>query len=285
MNFCLYHENCFDGMAAAWAVWRARPDWTFIPVNYGQAPPDLENIAAGEQQGVEQVAIVDFSYPAEILRELAEVADHVLVLDHHKTAQEDLESFEHPDVSIVFDMDRSGAMLAWDHFHPHASPYKVIEYVQDRDLWRWQLEDTREVNAWLRTHELGDMETFNAAAVKLQTYEGYQGAVAAGKAILIAQQQAVEIAKGSVQYLTVAGHGRIPVVNSCLYQSEIGSELARTHPFSLVWYLDRDGMVRHSLRSTDEGLDVGRIARIWGGGGHRKAAGFISKPHDSPVLG
>ncbi|MFL5827558.1 MAG: DHH family phosphoesterase [Thermoleophilaceae bacterium] len=40
---------------------------------------------------------------------------------------------------------------------------------------------------------------------------------------------------------------------------------------------DRDGMRKVSLRSTDGRVDVSRIARAHGGGGHRQAAGFSTE--------
>ena len=37
---------------------------------------------------------------------------------------------------------------------------------------------------------------------------------------------------------------------------------------------DRNGMRKVSLRATDRSVDVSRIAREFGGGGHPQAAGF-----------
>ncbi len=41
--------------------------------------------------------------------------------------------------------------------------------------------------------------------------------------------------------------------------------------------MSRDGMVKGSFRTTRDDIDVGRIAASFGGGGHRKAAGFRIK--------
>ena len=40
---------------------------------------------------------------------------------------------------------------------------------------------------------------------------------------------------------------------------------------------DREGMRKVSLRATDGRVDVSRIARAMGGGGHRQAAGFTTE--------
>jgi phosphoesterase RecJ-like protein len=37
---------------------------------------------------------------------------------------------------------------------------------------------------------------------------------------------------------------------------------------------EEDGKVKGSFRSTQEGVDVAEMAKAYGGGGHKKAAGF-----------
>jgi nanoRNase/pAp phosphatase (c-di-AMP/oligoRNAs hydrolase) len=39
-TMCIYHHNCADGFAAAWAVWKKFPDIKFVPGIYGKEPPD-----------------------------------------------------------------------------------------------------------------------------------------------------------------------------------------------------------------------------------------------------
>lgn len=271
MNFCLYHAHCYDGFVAAWAVWTAYPTWTFIPVEYGRpVPSEVFESDAGT------VLIVDFSYPEPWLQRIVDHAEELVVLDHHKTSQEALESFEHPKATLIFDMERSGAALAWDFIYGGGGPLPgLVAYVQDRDLWRWELPDSREINAWIRTHDLDDFETFNTIASLLDNPESRQTVVEMGRAIYRHQAKMVRLAMKSARNVHVQGY-KVPAVNSCLYQSEIGSELAKGNPFAVVWYRGGDGRIYHSLRSTSEGEDVGEIARKLGGGGHRNAAGIVT---------
>ena len=154
---CIYHGNCADGFGAAWAVRGAfvAGEVEFHAGVYQQPPPDV----AGRR-----VVLVDFSYPRDVIEQMARVAQSVLIIDHHKSAAEALSGYpEPPDapdeylagwlpdsgVWARFDMDRSGAMLAWQHFHGRAEPPALLLHIEDRDLWRFRLPGTREIQAAL----------------------------------------------------------------------------------------------------------------------------------------
>ena len=65
----------------------------------------------------------------------------------------------------------------------------------------------------------------------------------------------------------------IPSVQSAVFTSQIGERLSADHPFCMIWH-DRDGRRYYSMRSREDGTDVGAIAASFGGGGHTHAAGF-----------
>ena len=136
----LYHGDCPDGFGAAYAAWRALGDAaTYLPVRHGEPPPPEA------EAGPERLYLLDFAYPRATTERLAARAGSARVLDHHATAAEDLAGL--PFVTI--DLDRSGAVLAWEHFHPGRPVPLLLRYVEDRDLWRWELPRSREVNAAL----------------------------------------------------------------------------------------------------------------------------------------
>src|SRR5256886_14738258 len=69
-------------------------------------------------------------------------------------------------------------------------------------------------------------------------------------------------------------HGAIvPSVQSAVLTSQIGELPSLEHPFCVIWH-DRDGRRYYSMRSREDGADVGAIASSFGGGGHTPAAGF-----------
>ena len=74
----------------------------------------------------------------------------------------------------------------------------------------------------------------------------------------------------------VLGSRRVEAVNSAVLRSIVGHELAKRAAFGEPWglvYRLHSRRVDVSLYSIG-GLDVSRIAKEYGGGGHRNAAGF-----------
>ena len=71
--------------------------------------------------------------------------------------------------------------------------------------------------------------------------------------------------------------GTIPSVNcGKIYASDVGHALLKAFPdapFAMAW-CEEAGVRYVSLRSEDSRRDVSEIARTYGGGGHRNAAGF-----------
>jgi len=84
-DICIYHGNCDDGFGAAWAIWKRWPDIEFVPGVYGKPLPDV----AGKN-----VLFVDFSAKRPEIEAMAKVAKTILIIDHHKTAEADLEPFK-----------------------------------------------------------------------------------------------------------------------------------------------------------------------------------------------
>lgn len=150
MKRVLYHGNCVDGFAAAWAVWRALGEGpsvagggaTYHPVMYGQPFP-MELLT----DDVDGVVLADFSYPREVLQEVGRRVVGLLVLEHHRSAEVELQGLP----GVLFDVTRSGAGLAWDHLHGRISRPWLIDYVEDRDLWRFALHASRQINAYIAT--------------------------------------------------------------------------------------------------------------------------------------
>ena len=105
----------------------------YFPINYGWVFPKLDNNS--------DVYILDFSISREHLDELVSRMNSVLILDHHKSALENLNG--HP--NCFFDMNRSGAGIAWDYFHPNVPRPDFINYIEDQDLWRFSLPDSEYV--------------------------------------------------------------------------------------------------------------------------------------------
>ncbi|HCN76532.1 MAG TPA: hypothetical protein DIT13_04955 [Verrucomicrobiales bacterium] len=263
--FVLYHANCPDGFAAAWAAWMTIGNAaTYMPVNYGEPLPDLPDGA--------MVIMVDFSYPRPILEALAERCQ-VTVLDHHPTAQEALRGLDF----ATFDLQKSGAVLAWEHFHGTDVP-EMLLYIQDRDLWQWKLPASREINAglWKGTpREFGAWKTIHAL--------WHSGVTTAKERLIQAGEILATYDALTVDQLCKHPHWMrvlnwtVPAVASPVLQSEIGHRLLELHPtapFAAIYMTLDDGTFAYSLRARHDDFDVSVVAKEFKGGGHKAAAGF-----------
>jgi oligoribonuclease NrnB/cAMP/cGMP phosphodiesterase (DHH superfamily) len=271
-DICIYHGGCDDGFGAAWAVWKKWPDVQFVPGVYGKEPPDVTG---------KNVLMVDFSYKRPVIEAMAKAAWSLTILDHHKTAQADLldmeawAAMEDCNVKVVFDMDQSGAALAWDYCHgPIDNKLKrpwMIDMIEDRDLWRFKHGDeTRQFSAALRTYPM-DFDVWQEISCRPEKL------VEEGKVILRAHQANIQKFMADVFWEKIGGHS-VPCCNVPYhYASDTAHELLQRFPdapFAASWFKRGDGLFQASLRSEDRRLDVSEIAKKYGGGGHRNAAGF-----------
>lgn len=268
MRLCLYHGNCWDGFGAAYALWRryGSGDTSYRAVDYGTEPVRLPD-------GVEELWLLDFTYPRDVLERYAEQVDRMILIDHHKTAKQELAGFE-CDVKI-FDMEHSGAYLTYRHLHPDTAADAVpllYDYLQDRDLWRFELPESRAINAYIRTQPY----EFLAWSHLETTLElDFAGAVREGAATLRLVGRTVEMMCDQSRLETIGDH-QVPTANAAAFWSEMGHELLQRHPtarFVCTYYDRADRMRVYSLRSGDD-FDCSTIAKQYGGGGHAQAAGF-----------
>ena len=267
----IYHAGCWDGFCAAWVARSVLKDAEFVPMHYGIPAPGVTG---------RDVFLLDFSFKRADMERLIEQASRLTVLDHHKSAREELSGLEDRErTRIVFDMNKSGGRLAWEWFVPQVQeghcPW-LVAYTEDRDLWRHALPGSQAINAALRSYPLDfDLwdsfyrEDSDVAMVRFN---------AEGEAIRRAERQIVETHVRNAHTQTIDGYA-VKVVNATVLFSEIAGELAKAAPFGACYFDRQDGKRQWSLRSRDGGIDVSAIAKAHGGGGHEHAAGYEEAPH------
>lgn len=255
----IYHRNCTDGFTAAWVAHRALGGGDLHAAHYGEPPPDVRG---------RRVYIVDFSYPRVVLDQMVSDCDSLLVLDHHKTAEEDLRGHPH----AVFDANESGASLTWRHFHPNEEPPALVRYVRDRDLWLWALPESRSVSEYVRLYDF-DLGRWDALVAKLESDEGLHAAVGVGDALRGATAKRVKEQAARAVSMTIRG---VPfqVVNAATDFSEVAGACSAETGAGAAYFHRSDGRVQFSLRSEGRTVDVAVVAKAFGGGGHASAAGF-----------
>ena len=262
--YVLYHGNCTDGFTAAWAAWKKfRDKAEYVPLRYGlPIPVELKD---------KDVFFLDFvPDEVDIIRGLVEMNRSVVGIDHHISSTDKMGLFtEH-----VFDLNRSGAFLAWDYFHPDKKMPSMVGYVQDEDLYRWKVPGSKEITTYISMLDY-DFSVWDETASAIETPEGKNKYLEQGRLLLNFKETLVEEIIGYSYSVEFEGY-KVLAVDSVLFATEIGNQLCRINPpFGIIWHEDGD-MVKISLRS-DGSVDVSEIARKYGGGGHRAAAGFELK--------
>lgn len=267
-----YHKNCPDGMAAAWSAWKFfGEDATYLPLAYGDPVPQLEPNS--------RLYLVDFSFKRPVLLDLAKNLQKVIILDHHKSAQADLTgiSAEAGNITVFFDMERSGAQIAWAFFHPGKTEPPVISRIADRDLWTFTHQDSKAVAEAVMSHEY-DLDIYDSLITEKLLYPRL---LSQGEALLRNKDKNIaDLIQEARAGVFVDGESVfvVPVVNAPYF---LGSDTANallakypTAPFAATYRDTATGRRDWSLRSSDDRSDVSKVA-IWNqGGGHRNASGM-----------
>lgn len=257
IDLVIYHAGCSDGFGAAWAAHKVLGGRAeYYAAHYGEPPPDVTG---------KRVAIVDFSYSRSVTESMIELAESLIILDHHKTAAENLRDLP----ELVFDNSHSGAILSWNYFHPGKEAPRFLKYIEDRDLWKWEMPYSKEFSAAfdMVPWEFEEFEKFEDDSV-------VDDAINRGKYILAYSKTVIKKVCEKAQPRKWRGKS-VMAVNSSHWQSEIGNKLAQDCDFAIIWYYSHeDRKTRVSCRAFHEEIDVTEVARAYGGGGHKKAAGF-----------
>jgi len=257
MDLIIYHRDCPDGFCAAFVAKKRYPNADLLPRAYGEPLPLTE-------VRDKDVLVVDFSWRTkEDNRALLEAARSFRILDHHKTAQETLANEPY----ATFDMNRSGATLTWDILFPNSPRPWYVNYVEDRDLWKWALPRTREISAYTMAlpHTIEGWSVLDTITA--------DKAADLGEGALAHVRHYVEKAVAQRLKGVLNGHS-VAIVNAQYMNiSEVGDVLCQHAEIGAGFFERGDGIMQFSLRSRGA-LDVSIIAKSFGGGGHKNAAGF-----------
>ncbi|MDO8676662.1 MAG: DHHA1 domain-containing protein [Candidatus Azambacteria bacterium] len=258
----LYHAECSDGFTAAWAAWKkfgSKVD--YIPIKLGNPPPpEIKDRI---------VYTLDFTYYSPYLEKFMKDNKRVVAIDHHISAKNFIKKVpEH-----VFDIEHSGAVLAFKYFHPNKKIPRMVRIVEESDLWKFKSKNVKEVFAYIRLLDF-DFKIYDNLISLGEKESNYRKYVEKGTAIILYEDKIIEnMIRESAYPVIFEGH-KIYAINAPRFlRSKIGMQLSKKYPpFSLVWVRDKN-RIEVSLRSNG-GLNVSEIALKFGGGGHPNAAGF-----------
>lgn len=264
----VYHGKCRDGFGGAWAAWKKFGDSAdYYPAQRAEDPPEIKN---------KEIYFIDFTYSPEITKKYISENKKIIIIDHHISAQEAVELV--PENS--FNINHSGAVLVWQYFFPDQAVPKLLQHIEDTDLWRFNLENTREITAFLELYDF-DFKLWDEFAINMEDLEKAKKYIEEGKVVLRYEASLIKDAvEDRAELVEFEGYKVLAINYPHFLASNLGHAFVKKNPpIGIVWN-EKRGFVTVSLRS-DGIVDVAAIAQKYGGGGHKAAAGF-SFPANQP---
>nr|KAJ0222899.1 hypothetical protein LSAT_V11C200052580 [Lactuca sativa] len=309
----LYHYPCPDGAFAALAAHiyftASSVPALFFP-NTVYSPIKVEDLPLDQ---IGDAYLLDFVGPPGFVQQLSPKVDRVIILDHHKTALKMLDEgeFSYKNVTKVIDMGRSGATIAYDYFkektlslkngnnlsnhelgiHKFESSRRIFEYIEDADLWRWRLDNSKAFSSGLKDMNFEFNITLNPLLFQQLLSLDLEHVINQGNQSLSQKQTLIdEVLEQSYEIVLDDGaSGHCLAVNADSVsdlRSELGHQLAEKsrnqnlRGIGAVVYrvpdLKDDEILKISLRSIED-EDTTVISQKHGGGGHRNASSFMLK--------
>tara|TARA_B100000686_G_scaffold343635_1_gene424822 strand:+ start:5422 stop:6408 length:987 start_codon:yes stop_codon:yes gene_type:complete len=290
-----YHHPCLDGTTAAWAAYQKLGDTaSYIGLDHS----DYETITETILNNVtpETIAVfLDFAPRREVLENIIDHVKGIEIFDHHISAQKSLAAFsDHSKCHIVFDMDRSGAGMAYDIFSDGSPRPLFINLVEKLDLYQPQKFDTPDQFYDVSAH-LSSIDVDRPLAQMLPVIDeliqqsDVQWFEQAGHPKRMAYREKIEEVLDGMEMINLAlldhadGCYQVPSVNARI--DDLGHEFSpmllsacpHEKKMGLIWHRHSDEVVKVSLRS-DQKIDVSMVAEEMAekygenGGGHKGAA-------------
>ncbi|OGY62989.1 MAG: hypothetical protein A2745_02755 [Candidatus Harrisonbacteria bacterium RIFCSPHIGHO2_01_FULL_44_13] len=256
----IYHADCSDGFGGAYAAWKKFGDnATYIAGKHHELP--LTNLKNKE------IYFIDFIYLADALRLLMKNNRRVTAIDHHISAKALAKTTQY----YSYALNHSGAVLAWQYFHPQKKVPQLLRYIEDTDLWKFKLPKTKEIFAYQNLFER-NFKVWDKMICDFENAKKRQEVVKNGGLILKYEDILIKRLVSNAETVEFVGHKTL-AVNSPVLMSQIGHELVKKMPpIGIIWN-KKEGKIVVSLRS-DGKVNVAKIAERYGGGGHKAAAGF-----------
>lgn len=259
-----YHSDCLDGFGGAYAAWKKFGDEAeYYPIKYGHEPP-LEKIVDRD------VFFIDFCYPQEIMDNILKNAKSLVILDHHEGIRDVTESMP----NHVYDAKRSGSTIAWSYFHPDTPIPTLLQHMEDEDLYKFEMPDTRAIGVFLNGGDF-TFPFWDQVASDLDDPTKQKQILTRAYTYLDYFNHLVELSVEHAHPVLFEGHNVLLANTSPMktLKSAVGNVLAKKMPpFALVVSVHPNGL-GVSIRG-DGTFDVSVIAQKYGGNGHPSSSGF-----------
>jgi oligoribonuclease NrnB/cAMP/cGMP phosphodiesterase (DHH superfamily) len=274
-TICLYHDDP-DGCCAAAIVRRALGDQILLhPLEIGGPIPwvSIETCA--------QVVLVDFSLPLGDMERLAE-GRKLVWIDHHKTSLAQLGEAM-AEIPGERSLEAAACVLTWQTFFPDVPMPWAVALIGDRDIWKMDYPETRAFSEGLFQEEIEPSNDRLWRRLLRGDEDLLRQLIERGRVLYEARLKSIKnIVSHNGFKTSFEGHDTLVVNHPG--NGDIG-EYIRRAGFTLAYcYVEvvRNGVLQTTVTLYSDQIDVSEIARKYGGGGHRGAAGFQFTRSDRP---
>ena len=290
-DYIIYHKKCIDGFSgffvASLNIKNISSAYIYEDVpSTTRVPPNIKN---------KNILIIDVAYKKEVLEEVFKVAKSVVFIDHHDTIKDDVQYLykkynKSKNITIVYDEKKSGATLTWLYFYKKTRDIPLfLQYIEDQDAGKWLLPETKSFIIALRIYhnlDINNIKKWN----KLFDESYVKKLCRRGKYMKKYNDHLINknIKNHSIQYFpskliykmnpTIFKKvGQYKVAVWCGHNSPSVTELSIVAlekldcDFCIFWVYNIDNK-KYILSMRSKKTNVGKICKIFGGGGHKLAA-------------
>ena len=289
-NYIIFHKGCFDGFTSFVILSNTNAianDCVIFPdvPSAKYVPSQIEN---------KNIIIMDVAYKYDILKQICNKAKHVTFIDHHITIHDDvlkLKNENNSKLNIIYDEKECGASLTWKYFHKKVPLPLLVRYIKDNDTGTWKLKHTHSFMAGISPYYDTSLTKENLKNWNnLLKFEKIKQIIKRGKIYREYIEHLLEFnsKKYSMEsfpsekiydqfpeYFKKPGQYKVAVVcgSGCPSTSLLGLKMMETIDcdFVVMWSLNLDRK-EYILAFRSKVTDVGKIAQMFGGGGHTLAA-------------
>lgn len=273
-SLCFYHDD-MDGRCSAAIVRRAMgADVKFVAMGYGDLIP-WELVGQ-----VDTVIIVDFSFSLDDMERIDSLAE-LTWIDHHVTALTDLQSLK--DVPGARALDQAACVLTWKFFFPNDAVPTAVLYVGDRDIWKHEYPETKPFGEGLYQEDTDPENDQVWTPLLNDDHNSLNELISRGEVLYKARIKRSERLISSKGFeLDFEGHSTLAL--NARGNGDLG-EIIRQQGYEIGYCYSeaaQNGEIVTFVTLYSDSVDVSEIARKYGGGGHKAAAGFSFWRDGSP---
>lgn len=282
MNFVVFYHNDLDGKCSASIVKKSINNCKCYSVDYRNGI-DLDKFNKGDT-----VIIVDFT--PSVNKEFSDIvnkAGKVIWLDHHKVNIEKHNNFSDLD-GIRSNTNPSACILTWKYFFPNSVIPKAVIYTSDYDTWTHEYSDSRyfetgmnsvdcnpESDIWKRLlncdngfSDIG-FSDFDSTDNSLINEIINRGKIISDYNNIFSKQYLEDYC-----YIVNFDGYKSIVCNMAHFGSDFFNSINQDEYDLMIMYVYDGNQYSYSLYSTKNDVNCAEIAKQYGGGGHKGAAGF-----------